>query len=69
MDILVKKSRVTLLTQMTLLIIVVVLISTLLVRSYFHLLDDIVENNMGKQAMTVAKRTAQNSISNTVPTK
>lgn len=55
-----KKSRVTLLTQMTLLIIVVVLISTLLVSILFStMLDDIVENNMGKQAMTVAQLTAQ----------
>lgn len=56
-----KKSRVTLLTQMTLLIIVVVLTSTLLVSLLFStMLDDIVENYMGKQAMTVAKLTAQN---------
>lgn len=56
-----KKSRVTLLTQMTLLIIVVVLTSTMLVSLLFStMLDDIVENYMGKQAMTVAKLTAQN---------
>lgn len=61
MGISLKKSRVTLLTQMTLLIIVVVLISTLLVSILFStMLDDIVENYMGKQAMTVAKLTAQN---------
>ena len=57
----VKKSRMTLLTEMALLIIVVVLTSTLLVSILFStMLDDIVENNMGKQAMTVAKLTAQN---------
>lgn len=48
---------------MTLLIIVVVLISTLLVSLLFStMLDDIVENYMGKQAMTVAKLTAQNPL-------
>lgn len=62
MNVSMKKSRVTLLTQMTLLITVVVLISTLLVSILFStMLDDIVENNMGKQAMTVARLTAQNS--------
>ena len=50
------KIRVNLLTQMTLLIIFVVFISTLLVSILFStLLEDIVENHMGKQAMTVAK--------------
>ncbi|MEI4768949.1 sensor histidine kinase [Psychrobacillus sp. FJAT-51614] len=61
MNVSAKKSRVTLLTQMTLLIIVVVLLSTLLVSILFsRMLDDIVEKNMGQQAMTVAKLTAQN---------
>lgn len=55
------KIRVNLLTQMTLLIIFVVFISTLLVSILFStLLEDIVENHMGKQAMTVAKLAAQN---------
>jgi two-component system CitB family sensor kinase len=55
------KIRVNLLTQMTLLIIFVVFISTLLVSILFStLLEDIVENQMGKQAMTVAKLAAQN---------
>ncbi len=59
----VKKSRMTLLTQITLLITVVVLISTLLVSTLFYIMiDDIVENYMGKQAMTVAKLTAQNPL-------
>ena len=61
MGVSVKKLRMTLLTQMTLLIIVVVLISTLLVSILFStMLDDIVESYMGKQAMTVAKLTAKN---------
>ncbi|MER2090971.1 MAG: sensor histidine kinase [Sporosarcina sp.] len=55
-----KKSRMTLLTQITSLITIVVLISTLLVSILFYIMiDDIVENYMGKQAMTVAKLTAQ----------
>ena len=55
------KIRLNLLTQMTLLIIFVVFISTLLVSLLFStLLEDIVENHMGKQAMTVAKLAAQN---------
>ena len=55
------KIRVNLLTQMALLIIFVVLTSTLLVSILFStMLEDIVENNMGKQAMTVAKLAAQN---------
>ncbi|WP_232732273.1 ATP-binding protein [Bacillus sp. mrc49] len=57
----VKHFKVNLLTQMTLLIIFVVFISTLLVSILFSsLLEDIVENYVGKQAMTVAKLAAQN---------
>ncbi len=57
----VKKNRMTLLTQISSLITIVVLISTLLVSTLFYIMiDDIVENYMGKQAMTVAKLTAQN---------
>lgn len=57
----VKHFKVNLLTQMTLLIIFVVFISTLLVSILFSsLLEDIVENYVGKQAMTVAQLAAQN---------
>lgn len=61
MEISAKKNRITLLSQLTILIMIVVFMSTLLVTVLFStMLDDIVENYMGKQAMTVAKLAAQN---------
>jgi two-component system, CitB family, sensor kinase len=56
-----KRKHITLLTQLTILIVTVICISTLLIIVLFStMLDDIVESYMGEQAMTVAKLTAQN---------
>ncbi len=56
-----KKIRVSLLTQMALLITIVVFISTFLIITLFSsILDEIIEHYIGQQAMTVAKLTANN---------
>lgn len=56
-----KPVRFSLLTQIALLLTIVVIISTFLVSLLFSsMIDEMVESYMGKQAMTVAKLTAQN---------
>lgn len=61
MAVLRKYFKINLLTQMTLLIIVVILISTLLVSILFSfMLDSLVKQYMGEQALIVAELTAQN---------
>lgn len=55
-----KRKHITLLTQLTILIVTVICVSALLIIVLFStMLDDIVESYMGEQAMTVAKLTAQ----------
>lgn len=57
----VKKIRFSLLTQITLLLAVVIVISTFLVSILFTtMIDELIESYMGDQAMTVAKLAAQN---------
>ncbi|WP_370643017.1 ATP-binding protein [Sporosarcina sp. ACRSM] len=61
MGVLGKRKNITLLTQLTILIVLVIFISSLLITVLFStMLDDIVESYMGEQALTVAKLTAQN---------
>ena len=55
------KLRFSLLTQITLLIAFVIVVSTFLVSILFTtMIDELVESYMGDQAMTVAKLAAQN---------